>query len=434
MKTDYSMPSTKVLLCGTHASLLHTLRISGGGALRIEQVSPPFIFQKITDREEVGLMVVLDEQQATDTTAIIRNWRRENPEVPVIVVTSDYSGATTRQLFVAGAADVMPLPAEPDRVLACYENFLPGFGLLGLRKKRKSAQNTAGQLLLGAMVPGLVLAGTGLAGPAFPEVPSQHPVVQLQSTDCRGLIMTYFGAFTVLLHGQKVELARQAKYLFAYLAYYQGSSLSRDQLARVFWPEKYDYNPDAARHSLKVEINRIRKVLGESNKDLICFKQNCYALNTSQPLESDVLTFKALHQALQEYLRKEQEMPDELFQKAISIYIDNFLADFPAESYNWVEMERQRLSSVFEQMADLYSEQLCRKGEHWKAAALCNEILSRDARMEAIHRRLMVCYAQLGMMNKVEMQYRLCCQMMRQEFDAQPSPETVQVYQQCKSK
>lgn len=65
---------------------------------------------------------------------------------------------------------------------------------------------------------------------------------------------------------------------------------------------------------------------------------------------------------------------------------------------------------------------------------MCNEILSRDARMEAIHRPLMLCYAQLGMMNKVESQYRLCCQMMRQAFDAAPSAETVAVYGLAKGK
>ncbi len=321
------MQSTKVLLCGVHAPLLHTLRASGGDTLQVEQVSQPFVFQAITNRQDIGLMVVVHEQ-AADTTAIIRNWLRQNPNVPVIAVTSDYSGATTRLLFIAGAADVLPLPAEPERVIACYETFLPGFGRSGLPKKRKPF-NTARHLLLSTLAPGLVLGGTDFSTPVSPDVPTRHPVVQLQSNNCRGLIMTYFGTFTVLLHGRKVELTQQAKHLFAYLAYYQGSSLSRDQLARVFWAEKYEYNPEAARHSLKVEINRIRKVFGESNKGLIRFAQNCYGLDNTQSLESDVLTFKALHSALQDNMRKGQEMPDELFQQAISIYSDNFPRRFP---------------------------------------------------------------------------------------------------------
>ncbi len=249
--------------------------------------------------------------------------------------------------------------------------------------------------------------------------------------------MTYFGTFSVTLHGQKVNLPQQAKQLFAYLAYHPGRSLSRDHLARVFWPDKYEHSPEAARHSLKVEINRIRTVFTKicgADKCIVAFAQNCYGLDGTHKMESDVLHFKALHQALQLSLREGREVPAGLFQQAISIYSGNFLADFPEETFNWVEVERQHLSSVFEQMADLYSEVLGRKGDHWKAAALCNEILSRDARMEAIHRRLMLCYAQLGMMNKVEAQYRLCCQMMRQEFNAQPSPETVAVYQQFKGK
>lgn len=430
------MQLPKVLLCGAHPSLLHTLRTSGGHALQVEQVPHSVAFQDFTDRQNVGMLVVLHQLQSYDTPAIIRSWRRENPEVPVIAVTADYSGSTTRLLFIAGAADVLPLPAEPERILACYEAYLPGFGQVATRRK-SVAHSRARFLLLSAMTPGLVIAGTGLAAPTPPDALPQNPVVQLQSTDCRGLRITYFGSFTVALNGRKMELTQQAKHLFAYLAYHRGRSLSRDHLARVFWPDKYDHSPEAARHSLKVEINRIRTVFGkpqDADKSILVFAQNCYGLDAAYPMESDVLLFKDLHHALQNYLRDRQDAPDALFQQAINIYSGNFLADFPEETFNWVEVERQHLSAVFEQMADLYSELLCQQGDHWKAAALCNEILSRDARMEAIHRRLMLCYIHLGMMNKVEAQFRLCCQMMRQEFDAQPSPETMQVYQQFKGK
>ncbi len=399
-------------------------------------MSPPFAFHDFPDHQHIGLFVVLHQSQNADAPAIIRSLRRINPEVPVIAATADYSGPTTRMLFVAGATDVLPLPAEPEQVLACYEAYLPGFGLAP-RHKKYSIHSKARYLLLSAMSPGLVLAGTGMNSAALPQAMPQTPVVQLQSSDCPGLRMTYFGAFSVTLHGKKVNLPQQAKHLFAYLAYHRGRSLSRDHLARVFWPDKYEHSPEAARHSLKVEINRIRTVFTRiygTEKCVVVFAQNCYGLDETQEMDSDVLTFKALHYALQEQLRVGREVPDKLFQQAISIYSGNFLADFPEETFNWVEVERQHLSSVFEQMADLYSEMLCHKGDHWKAAALCNEILSRDARMEAIHRRLMSCYAQLGMMNKVEAQFRLCCQMMRQEFDTQPSPETLAVYQQFKGK
>ncbi|MEO6038645.1 MAG: hypothetical protein ABIQ93_09550, partial [Saprospiraceae bacterium] len=251
------MQPPKVLLCGAHPSLLQTLRNSGGGTLRVEQVSPPFTFQDLSDSQNVGLVVVLHQQQNADTPAIIRTCRRENPDLPVIAVTADYSGATTRLLFVAGAADVLPFPLEPERVQACYEAYLPGFGLAPMRKK-SGLPHKAGYALLSAISPGLVVAGTSMTAPILPEAPPQNPVVQLQSNDCRGLRMHYFGAFKVVLHGRTIELPQQAKHLFAYLAYHCGRSLSRDHLARVFWPDKYDHSPEAARHSLKVEINRIR--------------------------------------------------------------------------------------------------------------------------------------------------------------------------------
>ena len=63
---------------------------------------------------------------------------------------------------------------------------------------------------------------------------------------------------------------------------------------------------------------------------------------------------------------------------------------------------------------------------------MCSDILSRDFRMEAIHRRAMQCYASLGMLHKVEMQYNLCCKMMEQEFQSRPSPETLRLYEEIK--
>lgn len=110
------MQPPKVLLCGAHPSLLQTLRSSGGATFRVEQAAPPYRFPNNADMQHFGLVVVLHQQHEPDAPATIRNCRRTHPELPVIALTADYSGATTRLLFVAGAADVLPLPAEPERV------------------------------------------------------------------------------------------------------------------------------------------------------------------------------------------------------------------------------------------------------------------------------------------------------------------------------
>ena len=109
-----------------------------------------------------------------------------------------------------------------------------------------------------------------------------------------------------------------------------------------------------------------------------------------------------------------------------------FFDHCPEDALNWVEVERQHLGALFEQMADLYSAQLCDNKEYYRATSVCHEILTRDQRMEAIHRRLMFCYGKLGMCNKVEQQYRLLSQIMEREFQSKPSAETTRLYQQIK--
>ena len=72
------------------------------------------------------------------------------------------------------------------------------------------------------------------------------------------------------------------------------------------------------------------------------------------------------------------------------------------------------------------------EGDYWKATAVCHEILSHDANIEVIHRRLMLCYARLGMGNKMEAQFKLLCQILKARFQAKPSAETQRVYEELK--
>jgi DNA-binding SARP family transcriptional activator len=151
-----------------------------------------------------------------------------------------------------------------------------------------------------------------------------------------------------------------------------------------------------------------------------------------QPLVSDVSIFKAFCQKILMLQREGAPVEDALFVQAIQTYSSNFLDDCPEDALNWVEVERQHLGGLFEQIADLYSARLFDQGEYFRASAVCHEMLMHDQRMEVIHRRLMICYGKLGMCHKVEQQYRLICQIMEREFQAKPSAETTRLYQQIK--
>ena len=433
------MTYPKVLLCGHHDALLQMLRFGSGGALQVEAVPESQTLSQVPDKTEAGMVFILHSPGKIDGFSSLRNWKRKHPGMPAVVVTTEYTGPITRLLLKSGAEDVLGLPLSTEEILACYEAYLPGFKLKPALSGHSRSRRIGGKALLAAVTPGMMVAGVQLGFTLPPLAPTAiQPLLEQENEEAyRGLEISFFGPFTVQLNGRKIELTNQAKYLFAYLAYHYPRSLSRDHLARTFWADKFDNMPEFARKSLNVELTHIRKTFRNQagfEQDLIVFEKNAYRLKLDRPLISDVLTFKELHQKIQDHRRRGEEIPDEILQKAIKTYRGNFLDDFPADAFSWVEIEQQHLSAVFEQIADLYSEQLCVKYDYWKAVAVCNEILSCDARMEVIHRRAMQCYASLGMAHKVEAQYNLCCKMLEQEFNSKPSPETIRLYEQIVKK
>ena len=429
------MPPQKVFYRGSNASLLHALRISSGGSLQVEQIPESFSFQDLARMPEVGMLVLQHDPPSSDSFASLRNWHCENPDVPVLVLTSDYTPDTTKFLMRSGAKEVLPLPVEGEKVMACYEAFFPGFRQAKPKAGKKGTKT--GNILLAATAPGIMAVGVDLHATVVPILPQAPRIAMEQGVEdfYNGLEVNYFGLLMVRLNGRKIDFNWQAKMLFGYLAYHNTKALSRDHLARVFWPEKQENQPESARRSLNVELNHIRKSIRQQTgieRELIVFDKNCYRLQLDSPMLSDVATFRGLCQKIQMFQRDGQAVPDELFQQAIKTYSSNFLDECPEDALNWVEVERQHLGALFEQMADLYSAQLSDKGEYYLATSVCHEILTRDQRMEVIHRRLMFCYGKLGMYNKVEQQYRLLCQIMERAFQSKPSAETMRVYQQLK--
>lgn len=389
------MTSPTVFYCGSNATLLHTLRSSGGDSLRVEQI-PDFFSLNLLAPEKVGLLVLQHEPPFSDGFAPLLHWQQSKPEVPVLVLTSDYTPGTTKRLMRSGAKEVLPLPLDVDDVLACYASFIPGF--------RESPVG----------IP---------AKPIATEKPDNQ------------LTINYFGPMQIRWNGQSIDFNWQAKMLFGYLAYHAPKALSRDHLARVFWPEKQENQPESARRSLNVELNHIRRAIRQQTggaQDMIVFDQNCYRLAFDGAIESDVLRFKGICQTIQGRQRRGEQVPNELFEQAVQAYSSHFLENCPEIGLNWVEVERQHLSALFEQIADQYSAQLCETGDLQRAVALCHDLLARDQRMETIHRRLMHCYGELGMCHKMEQQYRLLGHMLERAFQSKPSAETTRLYQQIK--
>lgn len=428
------MPSPTVLFLGHHVPLLQMLQNQLGSQYHFEQAPSSTSFQKLNGWEDVSMIVMQHDPAQPDVLPEVRQFHRSVPDVPVVVFTSDFSGSNTRALLKSGAIDVFPLNITDKDVLACYEAYLPGFKF-ALPKGRPARPGTQATFLLATAATGIMTAVPGLS--AVPRAEQQVPEQFVEQPEhyIGGLDLKFLGFFSTTINGRRVEFTKQAKMLFAYLAYNHPRAFSRDHLARVFWPDKHDSQPESARRSLNVELATVRKALRAQlglERDLIVFEKNHYRLDLNMEVRSDVVEFRQLVQKINDLRRAEKPVPDEMYQAVIQAYSGEFLEDCPQETMNWVEVERQHLSAVFEQMAEQYSAQLFQEGDYWKATAVCHEILTHDPNIEVIHRRLMLCYARLGMCNKMEAQFKLLSQILKTRFQAKPSAETLRVYEDIK--
>lgn len=253
--------------------------------------------------------------------------------------------------------------------------------------------------------------------------------VDLQEVPGNGgapLDVRFLGPFAATWYGNPIQMTKQARHVFAYLAFHYPRKTGRDRLAQVFWPDKFDYDPKGALHSLDVEICNIRKALGSMEGEVFSIQlvDNLYELKIPGGMHKDVDRLWRLNQEVQQCLRNQKEVPEGWWQEAVQTFRNPFMEGVSAERYNWIGAERHRIGTICESLCECYSEKLCREGEYWAAIEIGSIILEQDPRIESIHRRLMYCYGKLGKRHKVLEQYKRCAAVLEAEFEAKPSQQT----------
>jgi DNA-binding SARP family transcriptional activator len=70
-----------------------------------------------------------------------------------------------------------------------------------------------------------------------------------------------------------------------------------------------------------------------------------------------------------------------------------------------------------------------KQGNHAQAIHYYTQVVRKDRYLEAAHRGLMNSQAALGQRNEALKTYRRLVRIMRQEFGADPSPESARLYE-----
>jgi predicted ATPase/DNA-binding SARP family transcriptional activator len=225
------------------------------------------------------------------------------------------------------------------------------------------------------------------------------------------------GRFEVSFDGKPIAItSRPAQSLFAYLILSAGTAHRREKLAGMLWSDSLE---ETARDNLRHALWRIRKALETASSIRFLYADDL-------TIKFEVSSEYWLDAAELEKVN-EDASADELM-AALVAYHGELLPGFYDE---WVVLEREHLSSVFEHhMARLMS--LLQEEKRWLDILDWGERwIKLGQRPEPAYRALMSAHAAKGDMSKVAATYERCVKSLK-EFGIEPSEQTKALYQKLK--
>jgi DNA-binding SARP family transcriptional activator/tetratricopeptide (TPR) repeat protein len=201
--------------------------------------------------------------------------------------------------------------------------------------------------------------------------------------------------------------------LLAYLLLHRDAPVPRRAIASALWPDEPD---DEARANLRRHLNYLNQTLPQSpaGHPWIVAGAGAVQWNSACELWLDVAEFERLAAATH-HLRD-----------AVAIYTGDLLADVDEE---WLEPERERLRSRYgDALAELVAN-LRAAREYVPAITAAQRLLAHDPWREDTVRALMMLRHESGDRAGALAEYDRFTQLLRNELDAEPMPETTAVYQ-----
>jgi predicted ATPase/DNA-binding SARP family transcriptional activator len=214
------------------------------------------------------------------------------------------------------------------------------------------------------------------------------------------------GQFAIKQDGEPVEIpSRPARLLFAYLVLTAGKRHPRERVGGLFWPDSDEAN---ARSNLRQALWRLRKAIGEG-----------YLLADNKTVAFDAGAGYWLDATL---LGQNQE--SDLIE-AVSVYEGDLL---PGHYEDWVLLERERLSALFERKIQRLLDTLAR-GQRWPDVLHWAEHWIAFGQVpEPAYRSLMVAHAAQGDLAAVSAAYERCLAALQLGIGVEPSAETRELH------
>ena len=215
------------------------------------------------------------------------------------------------------------------------------------------------------------------------------------------------GQFDLRQEDVSIEISsRPAKTLLAYLLLTRGTHHPRERLAGLLWPESTESN---ARKNLRQALWHLRKSIGESYL-LVDTVSIAFSSSAAYWLDTAIL----------------EDPAEQSLAEVVSYYEGELL---PGYYEDWVLLERDRLSAVFERKIQRLLTELLQAQRWPDAHTWAERWIAQGQIPEAAYRGLMVTFAAIGELSKVEATYQRCVEALRMEIGVDPSSETQALYE-----
>ncbi len=244
-------------------------------------------------------------------------------------------------------------------------------------------------------------------------------------------VIRLLGTFEIEHDGQplpdSVWHTQQAKQVLKILILAHGRPVPAERLMEWLWPGT---KPSATAVTLRSTVHALRRVLEPDRAPrqparYIVTRPPGYAFEPDETFWIDVYAFEDL---LDQAARtRHPGHKRHVLAQALNLYRGDLLEEDPYAE--WALLERERLRERYlDALLDL-AELHAQAGDLDRAIAACRRALARDEYREAAYRALMRYQVLAGDVAAALNTYERCRTMLREEFGAEPAPQTQALYQ-----
>lgn len=215
--------------------------------------------------------------------------------------------------------------------------------------------------------------------------------------------------------------SRKTESLLAYLAFYAGTPVAKEQLAEALWPEA---DGDRGRHSLRMAVSSIRSAMNRADwnsMEYVLSDRNTLVL-TAESVKSDVALFREAIASGKESNSTLENI--EAFSQACSLYRGPLLNGFTDD---WILPQALELEELYAQTVSGLTCLLATNGDVQRAIAESRRALSLFPLREDLHVALMRVYAIAGESTAAIKQFEELEKMLDDHWGERPGRQAHEV-------